>query len=550
MSIMDNRPKKSRSINLKNNGSRIIERKKISNSISHFFYNLSKEEQNESIKKSLQKRSSRMRFCGERKHILSIDNTAYNLYSHKCRDRQCIECQAIRSYVWQNKISEVNEKIKSSIKAEDYSFLFLTFTIKNPLVSDLRKTLKLMNKAIYVMFKQKAYKDFLGGIRTTEITRGKGKKDECHPHFHMLLVVHKSYFEGKKITKNQYGRFLPDVEDAMSVDFGKYLSKYAGEFGLVYNPDDYKQTRTGAPIVEVKQAVGEDRKTVIDLSNAVENGGQIFGYILKYTVKGNGKADDIIFRDDDWFLEYDKQIRGVRLITPVGIYREKLAELEHKDFDFHEEMQKIQDKIAGSKTGNFSCDLYEYENKDYMIIEEDLKVNDKIERAVLTKGYNQFKKIYSNLTDYLNLQENSSDKFKNNDFDGNQSRIERINKLVDLLEKKGVFVNLNNGSYADRQTGEIYTIFENKAVDNKAVEEINIDKFKVLNLIEKQEFINDLNARKQIEIEKFFREAAIGEQWVEFERLESIRKGKEAYSNYLRDKVKVDVIDDPDDMFK
>jgi plasmid rolling circle replication initiator protein Rep len=59
-----------------------------------------------------------------------------------------------------------------------------------------------MNKAANRLFKMKKYKDFiLGGIRSTEITRGKSGADECHPHFHFLLMVKGNY--GKKYYVNQ-----------------------------------------------------------------------------------------------------------------------------------------------------------------------------------------------------------------------------------------------------------------------------------------------------------------------------------------------------------
>lgn len=551
MSIMDNSLKKS-----SDNGYKIVERKKITNQISNFFYNLSKEEKTNLLKKSLQKRSSRLRYCSEKKHLLNLDGINHNLYSHKCRDRQCVDCQAIKSFIWQKKISEVNEKLKEKLKAEDYSFLFLTFTIKNPKVQDLNATLKLMNKAIYQLFKHKKY--ILGGIRTTEITRGKSDKNECHPHFHLLLIVEKSFFDNKKIEVSNFGKHtLPAVEKQFSLEFQKYLKMYAEKYGLTYNENDYKETKTGGPIVEVCRAVGEDKKTYINLDNAVDNGGQIFGYILKYTVKGNGKPDDIIFKNDRWFLEYDKQIKNVRLITPIGLYKKELAELDNfKDYDFNEELEKINNKIQNVKS--VSCDIYSYSNKDIDYLKEDsnLSINEKIENAILEKTYNQFRRAYISFFENVKNQNNSSEKFLNNDKEGNNNRIERMKKLLSVMESKGYFINLGNGSYCDKKTGEIYNIIKNKAVDNSAVENIKIDLFRNLDLIEKQQIKNDIEKQKQDKLSSIINEI-FGHEKLSFKELYERLKRNKKYKNIInqnlnfeeKEDIKVNIINSIDDIF-
>lgn len=558
MSIMDNRSKKSRSIKEKKNGFKIVERKKISNSISHFFYNLSKTEKAESLKKALEKRSKRIRFCGEKKHILSINGIAHNLYSHKCRDRQCIDCQAIKSYVWQAKISDVNEKLKAELKADEYSFLFLTFTVKNPAVKDLNATLKLMNKAIYQLFKHKKY--IVGGIRTTEITRGKSARNECHPHFHLLLIVHNSFFENKTVYVQNGKHTLPDVEMEFSKDFGRYLEMYAADYKLKFSWSDYEKTDTKGPRVEVCRAVAEDRKTYIGLENAVENGGQIFGYILKYTVKGNGKPEDIIFKNDQWFLEYDKQIKNIRLITPVGIYKKMLSELESKEYDFNEELQKIYDKVEEAKQKEkdpdlreaikADCDVYAYTKQDYFIEENELSIEEKIENAILAKTYNQFKRAYVAFADNAKHQLEATEKFLNNDFEGNENRIIRMKKMLDVMEVKGYFINLGNGSYCDRKTGEIYTLIQNIATDNTAIDNIKIDKFKMLDLMERQEILNDIEAQKQNRLSLIISEAATSKEFTEMMRLSRESWMKAKFSEWVKDNIKIDIIDSVDDMFK
>ena len=74
-------------------------------------------------------------------------------------------------------------------------WLFLTLTVRNPDITDLRATLQAMNQAWRRLVVRKEFKRVTGWIRTTEVTRG--KDGSAHPHFHCLLMVPSGYFAGK-----------------------------------------------------------------------------------------------------------------------------------------------------------------------------------------------------------------------------------------------------------------------------------------------------------------------------------------------------------------
>jgi plasmid rolling circle replication initiator protein Rep len=118
--------------------------------------------------------------------------TGLKLYqANFCNVRHCPVCQWRRSLRQQARFFE---RIPSVIdEYPDAAWLFVTLTVKNPEMQDLRLTLQVMNKA-FQRFAQR--KDFpgIGYIRTTEITLG--QDGNPHPHFHCLLMVKKSYFKG------------------------------------------------------------------------------------------------------------------------------------------------------------------------------------------------------------------------------------------------------------------------------------------------------------------------------------------------------------------
>ena len=83
-----------------------------------------------------------------------------------------------------------------------HRWVFLTLTVKNPPVTELRDTLKHMNDSWQRLIQTKRFKSGVAGfLRTTEVTRGNDGDMMAHPHFHALLLVKPSYFKGQGYIK-------------------------------------------------------------------------------------------------------------------------------------------------------------------------------------------------------------------------------------------------------------------------------------------------------------------------------------------------------------
>ncbi|HDZ1018228.1 TPA: protein rep, partial [Klebsiella pneumoniae] len=329
------------------NGERITERKKETFNIA-----LSMKDKGEDLQdETLTKRAERSLKCSSFRYIATVNGQAQTLYTHRCKGRHCQECQRIKAYIWQKKNEAIFPKLEENYPNAKY--LFATFTIKNPKITDLRVVLSLMNKAANRLFKMKKYKDFiLGGIRSTEITRGKSGADECHPHFHFLLMVKGNY--GKKYYVNQ--------ED-WGKDWGDCLAYECDRVGYPYNPVDYPR---GFPIVDVVRAMDKERKIEITNKNIKTSGEAIINYVLKYSVKGSDILDHKKGKNDDWFFEFDKQIKGCRMITPVGVFKKYLSEIKKDPFDYDIEKAKIEERLGQGYQVNkaiFKKGDYKLENK-------------------------------------------------------------------------------------------------------------------------------------------------------------------------------------------
>lgn len=109
-----------------------------------------------------------------------------------CRVRLCPICQWRKSLMWIGRFMKALPRIR-----EDYpnsEFIYLVLTVKNMPVEELRDSLDWMNRSWQRLIQRKAWPG-LGFVRATEITRS--KTNEAHPHFNALMMVPKSYFQGK-----------------------------------------------------------------------------------------------------------------------------------------------------------------------------------------------------------------------------------------------------------------------------------------------------------------------------------------------------------------
>lgn len=119
-----------------------------------------------------------------------------------CHVRHCPLCSSARSRVWKKRLQEGIPKMM--IEYPTTRFIFLTLTVKNCHITELRDTLNLMSKSFDRLMKRRDVKNVvLGYVRSMEVTRS--NIGEAHPHFHVLLAVKPSYFSGNGyITHTQW----------------------------------------------------------------------------------------------------------------------------------------------------------------------------------------------------------------------------------------------------------------------------------------------------------------------------------------------------------
>lgn len=141
----------------------------------------------------------RVNECGtylEYKRYLS-DNSLKLHSANFCKVRLCPMCAWRRSKKIYAQVSKVMDQVT---KDKNYSFLFLTLTVKNVEGEELSSTIDKLFYAYNKLTKKVKFKKSVKGwFRALEVTHnlevGSENFDTYHPHFHVILMINKSYFK-------------------------------------------------------------------------------------------------------------------------------------------------------------------------------------------------------------------------------------------------------------------------------------------------------------------------------------------------------------------
>lgn len=210
-------------------------------------------------------------------------------HANFCRVRHCPVCQWRRSLLWKSNMYVAYEEIKE--KYPTHRWLFLTLTVKNCEITELRETLQHMNKSWQRLIKRNIFTKVVDGwIRTTEIT--KGVNDTAHPHFHIMLLVKPSYFAKNYIKQQEWTDLWRDV---LRVDY--------------------------EPIIDIRAVKNKSKKKSFDSDIAVKNA---IMETLKYTVKPDDLIGDGTQKSNEWFYELTRQTFKLRFIASGGALKNAL----------------------------------------------------------------------------------------------------------------------------------------------------------------------------------------------------------------------------------
>lgn len=224
-----------------------------------------------------------------------------------CRVRYCPVCQWRRSLMWQARVYRALPQLLRDYP--DTRFLFMTLTIRNCEVKDLRATLTLMAKAWQRLTQRRTW-PARGWVRAVELTRSQ-KDRSAHPHYHCLLMVPPAYFQGDYLKQHEWAELW---RQCLKIDYKPVVDIRTVKLDLVQSSQ-----RVNKPPARMWEAVAE---------------------ILKYAVK----PSDMI-RDHEWFLSLSDELHKTRAVAIGGILKHYIKEREN----LTEEPEEKEPEISGEQ---------------------------------------------------------------------------------------------------------------------------------------------------------------------------------------------------------
>lgn len=207
-----------------------------------------------------------------------------------CRVRYCPICQWRRSMLWRARFFNALPGVMAEYP--DSRFIFLTLTVENCPIEELRETVKLMNAAWQRLTQREIFSSVQGWVRVTEVTREKKRPGYAHPHFHCLLMVPPSYFKKHYVKQAEW-----------RATWRKCLRA------------DYD------PQVDVRCVRARKKSAPADSAASANLPVKPVLETLKYSVK----PGDMV-ADPNWFLELTEQTRHLRFISSGGVFKNVLKE--------------------------------------------------------------------------------------------------------------------------------------------------------------------------------------------------------------------------------
>lgn len=214
-----------------------------------------------------------------------------------CKVRHCPVCAWRRSLAY---IARFNKNLPEYLEQfPDFAYLYAVLTVRNPVMDELRETIRQMNGGLKKMLKRKEFLPVCKGfVKTIEVTRG--TDGNPHPHINLCMAVNKSYFTDKTYLSH-----------------ARWVELWRGCLGLDYDP-----------VVNVKRITRRAKKG--DATEADQPGVEISAGLgadlfcgMREVVKYSVKEADLV-EDPEFLIGITHQLSGMRFIATSGCMKDIL----------------------------------------------------------------------------------------------------------------------------------------------------------------------------------------------------------------------------------
>ena len=263
--------------------------------------------------------------------IATVDKEKKKLVqAHFCKNRFCPLC------AWRKARKDammLSIMMQAIAQEKQYEFLFMTLTTPNVKGNQLNEEINLFNQALSKLFRRKKVKAAIKGyVRKLEITYNK-ERDDYNPHFHLILVVNKSYFTNPRYYINQ-------------VEWLDLWRDVTGKTGV--NPDGTDEITQ----LDIRKVKGfQQEKAVLE--------------VAKYSAKDFEMTENQAVFDTFYFA-----MKGRQLITFNGVFKDYKKKFESGALDRYK--QKDENDYFWFLTASWMKNEAQYAI-DYRALNEDEK---------------------------------------------------------------------------------------------------------------------------------------------------------------------------------
>lgn len=313
--------------------------------------------------------SGRISQCGSWLKFWQTDDGIKLTDARFCKVPYCPMCQSRRALKWRAKF--LNELPQVQAAHPSAKWIFLTLTLKNCELSQLKSTISDMNKAFGRLSKLAKY-PLIGCIKSLEVTRvwdwydkagnflGRHgttwyyrshdpnklewtvkPTDEVHPHFHILGLVPASYFGKAYLTQEEWTEM--------------WKQSLRVEYTPIVNIKAIKSKRAKIEAIKPENAENDDTGMISGICET-----------LKYTVKEAdlvGKFCDDNDVNSNWLKGITEQLYRARRVDYGGVLKEfgKEAEASMDDLiSIDDEKESESDKKGRERIAHWNFALKRY----------------------------------------------------------------------------------------------------------------------------------------------------------------------------------------------
>lgn len=299
--------------------------------------------------------SGRIRSCGSWLKFWKTEEAVRLIDARFCKVPYCPMCQSRRSLKWRAKFLAALPEIQA--KYPSHKWVFLTLTVKNCDLSELRSHLQHMGKS-FTRLSQLSDYPLVGSIKSMEVTRVWDWYDrndnflgrhgttwyyrnndpdkiywtvkptnEVHPHFHILGLVPASYFTGRSYITQE--RWTEMWKQSLRI-----------EYDPIVHIQKVKNKKGKSPIENPEDAANDESGMMKGICET-----------LKYTVKENdliGKFCEDEDTNSIWLKSLTQELYKLRRVDYGGVFKEFGKEVEKE----MEDLIQIEEKEENRKEDN------------------------------------------------------------------------------------------------------------------------------------------------------------------------------------------------------